>query len=71
MKNEDDPRKVTNIVAFAKIYNWASTLKNALIYNNILFPGENENKGNDTERLLDEAGGDMSLNLGIVIKGKR
>ena len=40
-------------------------IKNALIYNNILFPGENANKGNDTERLLDEAGGDMSLNLGM------
>ena len=33
------------------------------------FPGENENKGekagNDIELLMDEAGGDMSLNLGM------
>ena len=38
-------------------------IKIALIYNNILFPGENKDNGNDTE--LDEAAGDMSLNLDI------
>ena len=40
-------------------------IKIALIYNNILFPGENKDNGNDTERLLDEAAGDISLNLGM------
>ena len=44
-------------------------IKNALIYNNIFFPGENENKGkkagNDTELLMVEAGVDRSLNLGM------
>ena len=40
-------------------------IKNALIYNNILFPGENKDNGNDTEGLLAEAAGDISLNLGM------
>ena len=34
-----------------------------MIYNNILFPGENKYNGDDIEPLLDEAAGDMSVNL--------
>ena len=67
MKNEDDPRKVTNIVAFAKIYNWASTLKNALILTKFLFLGEKKDNGDDIDPLLVDAAGDMSVNLEIAI----
>ena len=71
VKNEDDPRKVTNIVAFAKIfsdqiYNWASTLKNALILTKFLFSGEKKDNGDDIDPLLDEAAGDLSVNLEIA-----
>jgi len=35
-----------------------------------LFPGEKKDNGDDIEPLLDEAAGDISVNLEIAIKGK-